>query len=109
MPGTGLEVPKGPRRPGRLGPGGRVVRGADTATGLGGPAVEADQGDQVALDYGDVVADERQRVVDLVGHAGDELPEAGELLGLDRPALRRLERLVRLMLGMQSERASRKR
>ena len=75
--------------------------GAGTATGLGGPAVEADQGDQVvqvALEHRDVVADERQRVVDLVGHAGDELAEAGELLGLDHPALRGLERLVGLVL-----------
>ena len=55
---------------------------------------------QVALEHGDVVADERQRVVDLVGHAGDELAQAGELLGLHQPALRGLERLVRLVLGV---------
>jgi len=72
--------------------------GAAMATGLGGPAVEADQVAQVALEDGDVVADERQRVVDLVGHAGDELAQAGELLRLDHPALRGLELLVCLVL-----------
>ena len=63
----------------------------------------ADQGDEVvevALEHGHVVADERQRVVDLVGHAGDELAQAGELLGLDHAALRGLERLVRLVFGL---------
>ena len=33
-----------------------------------------------------------------MGHARDELAQAGELLGLDHPALRGLERLVRLVL-----------
>ncbi len=65
-------------------------------------AVEADQGDQVfqvAFEHGDVVADERKRVVDLVRDAGDELAQAGELLGLDHPALGGLERFVGLALG----------
>jgi hypothetical protein len=81
-----------------------VKTSAGTVTGLGGPAVEADHGDQVslvALEDGDVVADERQRVVDLVGHAGDELAQAGELLRLDHPALRGLELLVCLVLRLR--------
>ena len=73
--------------------------------GIAGPLelpVQADQGDhvaQVALEHGDVVADERQRVVDLVSHAGDELAQARELLGLHHAALGGLERLVGLALG----------
>ena len=64
--------------------------------------VEADQRDdvaQVALEHGDVVADEGQRVVDLMSHARHELAQARELLGLDHPALRGLERLVSLAFG----------
>ena len=55
---------------------------------------DVDQFPQVALEDGDVVADEGERVVDLVGHAGDHLAEPGELLGLDQAGLGDLEVLV---------------
>ncbi len=65
-------------------------------------AVAADQGDQVVqvtFEHGDVIADERERIVDLVRHAGHELAQAGELLGLDHSALGGLERFVGSSLG----------
>ena len=64
--------------------------------------VQADQRDdvaKVALEHGDVVADERQGVVDLMSHARHELAQARELLGLHHAALRGLERLVGLAFG----------
>src|SRR5262245_12075305 len=52
---------------------------------------------QVALQDGDVVGDERQRIVDLVGDAGDELPQRGQLGRLHELGLRPLQLFVRLL------------
>ena len=60
---------------------------------------------EVALEDGDVVADERQRVVDLVRHAGHHLAEPGELLGLDHQRLGPLEGGVGLALGLHRRRS----
>ena len=54
----------------------------------------------VAAEHGDVVGDERDRVVDLVRDAGHDLAEAGELLRLHELALRLLQRRVRLAFGL---------
>ena len=65
----------------------------------------------VAPEHGDVVADEGQRVVDLVRDPGHHLAQAGELLGLHELDLRLLEllvrepeRLVRLAFGVGDRR-----
>src|SRR5437660_841280 len=53
----------------------------------GGAEVRLDQGHQsaeVALEHGEVVGDESERVVDLVGHARREQADRGQLLVLDR-------------------------
>ena len=65
-------------------------------------AIKTDQGDQVfqiALEHDHVVADEGERIVYFVGHAGDELAQAGELFGLYQAALSSLQVFVCLSFG----------
>ncbi len=67
-----------------------------------GLLVEADQLVEltdVALEDADIVGDERQRVVDLVGDARHHSTERRELLGLNELALGPLEVLVGLAYG----------
>ena len=54
--------------------------------------------DQLARQLGKIV-DEIERVLDLVGDAGGQLAERGELLGLDQPILRRAQIGERLFGG----------
>ncbi len=64
-------------------------------------SIDLDQTEQVveiAFQNRDVVADEREWIVDLVCNARDEMPQAGHLFGLNQAALRILESLVSLML-----------
>ncbi len=64
-------------------------------------AIDLDQAEkivQIAFQHRHVVAHKRQRVVDLVGDARDEMSQAGHLFSLDQPALGVLECLVGLVL-----------
>ena len=66
--------------------------------GLLGFLVEAEDALEVAdiaLEDGDVVGDERERIVDLVRNAGDHLAHGRERLRLDELALGPLQLLVR--------------
>ena len=54
----------------------------------------------VALEHRDVVRDEGDGVVDLVGDPGNHLAQAGELLRLDHATLRLLQVEVRLVFGV---------
>ena len=53
---------------------------------------------QITFEHRDIIADEGQRIVDLMGHARDELSQAGELLGLHQAALGRL----RVSVGLRA-------
>ena len=53
----------------------------------------------IALQHGEIVADEGERVVDFVSYAGDKLAQTSELLGLHELTLGSLQLLMGRALG----------